>query len=172
MERPKTWNLAWLKEAVKTSESMRQVIKKLGLVPAGGNYVQVSAAIATHKLNTAHFKGQGWSKGMKVSKEPLFTLEEVLVRNSHHASHHLKRRLFKAGLKSAKCEECGWEKQSEDGRIPIELDHINGDRYDNRIENLRILCPNCHSLKPTHRGRNKGVRRGGETGRHATLKTL
>ncbi|MDE1988391.1 MAG: HNH endonuclease, partial [Patescibacteria group bacterium] len=38
--------------------------------------------------------------------------------------------------------------------LPLELDHINGDRHDNRLENLRILCPNCHSLKPTHRGRN------------------
>ena len=45
-------------------------------------------------------------------------------------------------------------KKSIDGRIPLELDHINGDRHDNRIKNLRILCPNCHSLQPTHRGRN------------------
>ena len=81
-------------------------------------------------------------------------------------------RLFKAGLKKAGCEECGWAKLSADGRIPVELDHINGDRYDNRIENLRILCPNCHSLKSTHRGRNKMRRRGGEIGRRATLKTL
>jgi 5-methylcytosine-specific restriction endonuclease McrA len=44
------------------------------------------------------------------------------------------------------------------GRITVELDHINGDHYDNRIENLRILCPNCHSLQPTHRGRNKKIR--------------
>ncbi|MGB4076287.1 MAG: HNH endonuclease [Minisyncoccia bacterium] len=48
--------------------------------------------------------------------------------------------------------------------MPVELDHVNGDRHDNRIENLRILCPNCHSLKPTHRGRNKTNCRGGETG--------
>lgn len=59
------------------------------------------------------------------------------------------------GLKPACCEECGWAKISNDGRLPLELDRINGDRNDNRIENLRILCPNCHSLQPTHRGRNK-----------------
>ena len=54
--------------------------------------------------------------------------------------------------------------KSEDGRIPVELDYINGDHHDNRIKNLRILCPNCHSLQLTHRGKNKR-RRGGEIGR-------
>ncbi len=57
-------------------------------------------------------------------------------------------------LKKPECEECGWAKRSEDGRIPLELDHINGDSHDNRLENLRILCPNCRSLEPTHRGMN------------------
>lgn len=68
-----------------------------------------------------------------------------------------------------RCELCDWAEMAEDGRIPVELDHINGDRYDNRIKNLRILCPNCHSLQSTHRGKNQ-KRRGGGIGRHATLK--
>lgn len=65
-----------------------------------------------------------------------------------------KKRLFVAGLKNQKCELCGWVK-SIDGRIPLELDHINGDVHDNRLENLRILCPNCHSIQPIHRALNK-----------------
>ncbi|MBI5405721.1 HNH endonuclease [Candidatus Kaiserbacteria bacterium] len=109
---------------------------------------------------------------MSVPKESIYKLEDVLVQGSNYGLYRLKLRLFKVGLKKSKCEECGWAQKSPDGRIPIELDHINSNRYDNRIENLRILCPNCHSLKPTHRGRNKGARRGGEIGRHATLKTL
>lgn len=83
------------------------------------------------------------------------SLEEILTRNSRYQSYKLKRRLFAAGLKKPSCELCGWSKEAKDGRIPLELDHMNGDRYDNRIENLRILCPNCHSLQPTHRGLNK-----------------
>ena len=164
MDRRRTWNLLQLRKAVRTSTSTRQVIKKLGLVPAGGNYVQVSKAISDQKLSTSHFKGQGWNRGMKIPKEPIYKLEEILVPNGHYNSYRLKQRLFKAGLKMARCEECEWAQMSPDGRIPVEIDHINGNHSDNRIENLRILCPNCHSLKPTHRGRNKGVSRSGEIG--------
>ena len=170
MDRRRSWTFLQLRKAVKTSTSMRQVIAKLGLIPAGGNYVQISKAISDQKLDTSHFKGQAWNKGMRVPKNPVYELKEILILDSRFSLYHLKQRLFKAGFKRAKCEECGWAQMSQDGRIPIELDHINGNRYDNRIENLRILCPNCHSLKPTHRGRNK-KRRGGEIGRRATLKT-
>ncbi len=96
-------------------------------------------------------------------------MEKLLVKGGTFQSFKLKKRLFREGLKEEKCELCGWAEKSEDGRIPVELDHINGDRYDNRLQNLRILCPNCHSLQPTHRGKNQR-RRGGEIGRRATLK--
>ncbi|MBA3462410.1 MAG: HNH endonuclease [Deltaproteobacteria bacterium] len=76
------------------------------------------------------------------------------------STHQLKLRLFREGLKQPCCELCGWCERAPDGRIPVELDHKNGDRNDNRLENLRVLCPNCHALQPTHRGLNrKSVRR-------------
>ena len=165
------WNRDGLTEAVQKSQSVRQVIKALGLIPAGGNYVQVNKYIVKYALDTSHFTGQGWSKGLKIPQKPIRATRDVLTKNSDFQSYKLKKRLFEERLKEVRCEMCSWAKVSPDGRIPLELDHINGDRFDNRLQNLRILCPNCHSLQPTHRGRNKKSR-GGETGRRATLKML
>lgn len=161
--RQRSWSDSQLRTAVKTSRSMRSVIQKLGLIPAGGNYAHITGKIRTLNLDTVHFTGQGWLKGIQRPYTTGRSLKEVLKRSTVVSSFKLKRRLYNAGLKTIKCEECGWAKKSEDGRIPLELDHINGDHQDNRIGNLRVLCPNCHSLKPTHRGRNK-KRRGGGTG--------
>jgi hypothetical protein len=83
-------------------------------------------------------------------------LSACLTRNSTTPTYHLKLRLWRDGLKPQECEECGWAKRARDGRLPLELHHVNGDTYDNRIENLLVLCPNCHSLKENHRGLSKG----------------
>ncbi len=150
----RSWSIDELGEAVQNSFSYRQVLFKINLREAGGNYEQIKKYIHENHFNISHFRGMGWSKGLKGIGKPRIELNKILIKKSYFQSHKLKKRLFKAGLKPQHCEECGWAKRSEDGRLPLELDHMNGDRHDNRIENLRILCPNCHSLQPTHRGRN------------------
>ena len=70
--------------------------------------------------------------------------------------HRLKHRLWRDGLKPMHCEECGWNRRAANGRLPLELHHISGNKCDNRLENLIILCTNCHSLKDNHRGLSKG----------------
>lgn len=157
------WTQEQLVSAVRDSSSLRQVIFRLGLIPAGGNYVHVARVIKDLRLNTRHFTGKLWNKGLKVPRASLIPLEKILVSDNGFQSFKLKKRLFAAGLKKQACELCGWSKQSIDGRIPLELDHKNGNRRDNRLSNLRVLCPNCHSLQPTHRGRNIR-RRGGVIG--------
>lgn len=140
---------------VKGSKSISQVIIKLGLIPAGGNYNSVKTRIQELQINTSHFTGKGWRKGTCIPVTPSIKIEDILNNISKYQSHKLKNRLFSSGLKKRECEMCGWAKESVDGRIPLELDHVNGNHGDNSLSNLRILCPNCHSLQPTHRGRNK-----------------
>ncbi|MEK7500562.1 MAG: HNH endonuclease signature motif containing protein [Patescibacteria group bacterium] len=155
MTRKRSWTENQLREAAKSSFSYRQVLSKLGLVEAGGNYEQVKRYLKEYGVDHKHFKGRGWNAGLRYDGKPRIPLKKVLVKNSHFQSFKLKKRLFTANLKPKECEECGWSKITPDGYLPLELDHINGDRHDNRLGNLRILCPNCHSLKPTHRGRNR-----------------
>ena len=129
---------------------------KLGLVPAGGNYRQIQRRIEALGIDVSHFRGQGWSTGQTggVSSKKI-PFDKILVSNYSYQSYKLRNRLFAEEIKKRECELCGWCQMSKDGRIPLELDHINGIHTDNRLENLRILCPNCHSLQLTHRGRNK-----------------
>jgi len=150
------WNEQQLKSAVENSKSYRQVLHKLGLIEAGGNYEQIRKYIKEYNFDIKHFTGKVWNKGLRGIGKPRLSLESILVKNSSYQSFKLKKRLFVAGIKKQKCEKCGWAQKNADGYLPLELDHINGDHNDNRLENLRVLCPNCHSLKPNHRGRNIG----------------
>lgn len=151
----RSWTTEQLIKVAVESKSVRQIIKKIGLKPAGGNYAQIKKFLNLYKVKIDHFTGQAWNKGMRGIGLPRLPLDKVLVENSNFQSFKLKKRLFTAKLKNQSCELCGWNKKSIDGRIPLELDHINGNRLDNRLSNLRILCPNCHSLQPTHRGLNR-----------------
>ncbi len=154
MNKKRKWTEEELKKAVKNSTSYRQILAKIGLIEAGGNYEQVKKYIKEYRLDISHFRGRAWNKGLRGMGKPLIPIEKILVKDNNFQSFKLKKRLFSAKLKPEHCEKCGWAKRSTDGYLPLELDHINGDRHDNRLENLRILCPNCHSLQPTHRGRN------------------
>ena len=82
-------------------------------------------------------------------------LKEILVENRPYKSSELKRRLIKDGLKEDKCEICGCINEWNGNPLVLQLDHINGNHNDNRLENLRILCPNCHSQTETFGNKRK-----------------
>jgi hypothetical protein len=138
---------------VATSKTVAGALRKLGLVPVGGNYRTFNAKVRALNLDTAHFLGQGWSRGTRRTDAPRRPLEALLQVGVTYQSHTLKTRLIRAGLKAPLCEACGLAKWN--GKpIPLELDHVNGQYTDNRLENLRILCPNCHAQTPTFRAKN------------------
>lgn len=142
-----------LAQAVPNCISVAQVLKAIGLKPVGGNYKTVRLRMKTLGLDTSHFLGQAWLRGKPRTVGPIRPIESIMVEGSRYRSSMLKKRLIREGLKSNECEGCGLS--SWRGRqIPLELDHINGRNDDNRLINLRILCPNCHAPTATYRARN------------------
>jgi hypothetical protein len=147
-----------MKNALETSRSIRQALNKVGLKPAGGNYYTAYRLIEELNMDTSHMAGQGWNIGDKAGllKRDTIPLEEILVRNStYRATDLLRKKLLKSGHKKSFCEGC--KRDIWNGRpIPLELEHVNGIITDNRLENLKILCPNCHAQTTTYRGKNIG----------------
>lgn len=150
--RQRRWTDADLEAAVMASSSLAQVIGRLGLRVAGGNYATVRRAIENAGFDTSHFGGQAWSKGK--ARGPRRPLEDYLSNRHPISSHQLKLRLIREGVLAAKCNRCGgaeWWGHP----MPLELEHRDGDSSNNQLENLELLCPNCHAQTPTYRSRNR-----------------
>jgi 5-methylcytosine-specific restriction endonuclease McrA len=148
----RSWSLEDLAQAVAASDSVSEVSRRLGYTPNGGVHRMIVGHIRSSGFDTSHFTGTRWARGQRRPKVPL---DEILVRGStYRGNSNLRKRLINEGLLAPKCAECSlttWQ----DKPLPLHLDHINGDHTDNRLENLRILCPNCHAITETWCGRNR-----------------
>ena len=145
-------------DIILNSLSIADVCRTLGLVPVGGNYRTIKSKILLWDVNISHFTGQGWNKGEKYRQVRIKqSMESILVENSTYTStDRLKSRLINEGYKKYECENdnCHINTWHEE-KISLELHHNNGNNLDNRIENLKLLCPNCHSQTDNFRGCNK-----------------
>lgn len=147
----RTWSDNDLKIAVANSKTKAEVIRRLGLTLRPGNYTTLNKYIKKLDLDTSHFTG----KAHGTASNPKYKLEEILISNSTYNRSALKHRLLKEGLLENKCEICGNNGDWRDKPLVMILDHINGINNDNRLENLRMLCPNCNSQQETFCRKNK-----------------
>ena len=138
--------------AVAENKSIAGVLRQLNLRPIGGNYKTIHHLIKEFGLDTSHFTGQGWNVGLGFKPKQSIADNEIFIEESdYRCSWRLRERYIKAtGFHY--CEECHlseWQGQP----IPLEIHHVNGKNTDNRMENLKLLCPNCHALTNNYRGR-------------------
>ena len=141
-----------LRAAVAHGLCWADVLRSLGYEVKGHNYRTVQKWTRRWGISTDHFDPTARTRRSTETRQP--PLEEVLVEHSAYKRQSLKRRLIREGLKLPVCEICG-QGQTWRGRpMSLVLDHINGIPNDNRLENLRIVCPNCNATLDTHCGRN------------------
>jgi hypothetical protein len=108
-------------------------------------------------IRTDHFDPYAAVRGSGAARRR--PLEEILVESSTFSRNHLKERLYEAGLKQPLCELCGQGELWRGAVMGMILDHINGVSNDHRLENLRIVCPNCAATLDTHCARSRRVTR-------------
>lgn len=139
---------------IKNSANIAEVLFKLGYTVKGNSwgYSQVKQRMTDLNLSSANFKGKnayyGTNKEREISPDKLFRI------NCKHTRTVLRRNIIRNNLLPYKCAICGISKWNNK-TLSLELDHINGMNNDNRLENLRFLCPNCHSQTTTYGSRNQ-----------------
>ena len=155
-----TFTESEVREAVAASLSYTEVLRRIGLRPAGGNWKTIRRYVEeVWNIPTDHFDpGAARVAALRRTHRPR-PLDEILVEHSTFHRGWLKKRLYDAGLKQPICELCGQGELWRGSRISLILDHINGCATDNRLENLRIVCPNCAATFDTHCGRLSKRRR-------------
>jgi Zn finger protein HypA/HybF involved in hydrogenase expression len=142
-------------EIVKQSSTITQVLNKYGLDNKGGNHHTLKKRLIEDNIDYSHItSGCNHNKGKTFAFKPFLSNEEIFVENSSFNRTHLKARIIRQKLLEYKCVDCGLSGMWNNKPISLHIDHINGISDDNRLNNLRFLCPNCHSQTHTYAGKS------------------
>ncbi|MFE1285483.1 HNH endonuclease signature motif containing protein [Streptomyces sp. NPDC058751] len=152
------WTREVLEPVVAVSVSVSEVVRRLGLASVGGHQVNIARRIKACGIDTSHFAARVQTERMRHNQRRR-SAEEILVEDESADARRipgqrLKRAMRELGIEE-RCALCDIEPFWMGEPLPFEVDHIDGNWRDNRIENLRLLCPNCHSTTDTYRGRGK-----------------
>lgn len=143
-----------LEPIVKKSRNWTDVLVELGMSVHGNSRTTLIKYCKLHNINTSHFettRERYLRVSSKIGNINSIPLNVILIENSTYTNtNNLKQKLYKGELKERKCEKCGQDEIWNDEKMSLILDHINGIYNDNRLENLRILCPNCNATLLTH----------------------
>ena len=143
-----------VRKAVNNSTSIAGVLRLLGLRPIGGNYRTINRIINDNQIDISHFTGKGWNVGLQFKPNNGIADKDIFIENSPYKCSWRLRERYKKATGIHRCEQCGLETW-QGYPIPLEIHHINGVNTDNRLDNLVLLCPNCHALTNNYRGRAK-----------------
>ena len=164
MPRLQTYSKEWLEELCADSYSLAEVLQKAGRKPGGGNQETLKRKIAEFQIDTSHFTGQTWNKGKtakddsRIVSQEKYDVQDIFCKNSPVSQKVMRGYVERHNLLEYKCQNCGCDGHWQNGVIALEIDHIDGDNTNNELSNLRYLCPNCHALTETYRGRNKALK--------------
>ncbi|WP_256987544.1 HNH endonuclease [Streptomyces sp. BR123] len=151
-----------LRDAVATSHSLAETLRRLGIAASGSQRASLKRWIHEDGLSTAHFLGQAHQRD-KPGRTPLRPASDILVQ--HDGTRRTPTRLLRRALREVGvpecCNRCGVAPEWRGRPMTLEVDHISGDWSDDRRENLRLLCPNCHAITSTwcRGGRRRPVAR-------------
>ena len=150
------WSKELLEEIVYKSTSRKEVLDKLKIRNSGGNFKTLKKYLELYSIETDHFI-KNYDKMVhrnQTNKTPMY---DILIENSNFSRNQLKNRLYDEGFRERKCCLCGQGEEWNGMKISLILDHINGVHNDNRIDNLRIVCPNCNAGLDTFAGKNNRI---------------